>query len=91
MLGRRQMRSMSKSAVNVAREALAAGRLSVPENGSRYSRQDYTEPQLFALLVLRQLLRTDYRGVVTLVAEWSELRRTLVLAKAPHYTPGLIE
>jgi len=80
------MRRMSKSAVRVAREALAAGRSALPEHGSRYSRRDYTQPQLFGLLVLRQFLRTDYRGVVTLVAEWSELRRALGLAKVPHYS-----
>lgn len=80
------MRRMSKSAVRVAREALAAGRAALPEYGSRYSRKDYTQPQLFALLVLRQFLRTDYRGVVTLVAEWAELRRALGLAKVPHYS-----
>jgi hypothetical protein len=77
---------MSKSAVRVARKALAVGRAALPEYGSRYSRRDYTQPQLFALLVLRQFLRTDYRGVVTLVAEWSELRRALGLVKAPHYS-----
>ena len=54
------MRRMPKSAVRVAREALAAGRAALPEYGSRYSRRDYTQPQLFALLVLRQFLRTDY-------------------------------
>ena len=80
------MRKMSKSAVGVAREALAAGRTALPEYGSRYSRKDYTQPQLFALLVLRQFLRTDYRGAVTLVAEWAELRRALGLAKVPHYS-----
>lgn len=80
------MRRMSKSAVRVAREALAAGRAALPEYGSRFSRKDYTQPQLFALLVLRQFLRTDYRGVVTLVAEWGELRRALGLGKVPHYS-----
>ncbi|MFC7738831.1 hypothetical protein ACFQX4_24205 [Roseomonas sp. GCM10028921] len=80
------MRKMAKSAVQVAREALAAGRAALPEYGSRYSRKDYTQPQLFALLVLRQFLRTDYRGVVALVAEWSDLRRTLGLTKVPHYS-----
>jgi hypothetical protein len=77
---------MSKSAVRVTLEALAAGRAALPDYGSRYSRRDYTLPQLFALLVLRQFLRTDYRGVVTLVAEWSELRRARGLAKVPHYS-----
>jgi hypothetical protein len=80
------MRRMSKSAVGVAREALAAGRAALPEYGSRFSRRDYTQPQLFALLALRQFLRTDYRGVVVLVAEWSELRRALGLTKVPHYS-----
>jgi len=77
---------MSKSAVRVAREALAAGRTALPEYGSRFSRHDHTQPQLFALLVLRQFLRTDYRGVVTLAAEWSELRRALGHGKVPHYS-----
>jgi hypothetical protein len=80
------MRKMSKSSVRVAREALAAGRAALPEYGSRFSRRDYTQAQLFALLVLRQFLRTDYRGVVALVTEWTELRRTLGLTKVPHYS-----
>jgi hypothetical protein len=80
------MRRMSKSVVGVAREALAAGRAALPEYGSRFSRRDYKQAQLFALLVLRQFLRTDYRGVVALVAEWAELRRTLGLTKVPHYS-----
>jgi hypothetical protein len=80
------MRKMSKPAVRVACEALAAGRAALPEYGSRFSRRDYTQAQLFALLVLRQFLRTDYRGVVTLVAEWAELRRALGLSKVPHYS-----
>jgi hypothetical protein len=80
------MRRMSKSAVGEAREALAAGQAALPEYGSRFSRRDYTQPQLFALLVLRHFLRTDYRGIVALVAEWAELRRTLGLTKVPHYS-----
>ena len=72
---------MPRSAVRVAREALAAGRAALPDYGSLYSRRDDMQPQLFALLVLRQFLRTDYRGVVALFAEWSELRRALGLAE----------
>jgi len=80
------MRRMSKSAVRVAREAPAAGRAALPEYGSRYPRRGYTQPPLFALPVLRQVLRADYRGVVALVAEWSELRHALGLAKVPHHS-----
>lgn len=80
------MRRMSKLAVRVAREALAAGRAALPEYGSRFLRRDYTQAQLFALLVLRQFLRIDYRGVVVRVAEWAELRRALGLSEVPHYS-----
>ena len=80
------MRSMTKSAVQVAREALAIGRQTFPAYSRRTSRHDFTQAQLFALLVLRQFLRTDYRGLVTLVAEWQELRKVLRLQKVPHYS-----
>ncbi|PWC26652.1 hypothetical protein CR165_22180 [Pseudoroseomonas aestuarii] len=48
------MRSMTKPAVGVAREALAVGRQTFPAYGSRTSRHDFTQAQLFALLTLRR-------------------------------------
>jgi hypothetical protein len=80
------MRGMTKSAARVAHEALAVGRRTFPTYAGRTSRHDVTQAQLFALLVLRQFLRTDYRGLVTLVAEWQELRKGLGLRKVPHYS-----
>jgi hypothetical protein len=80
------MRAMTKSAARLAREALRAGEAALPAYSSRVSRHDFTQPQLFALLTLRQFLKTDYRGLVTLVAEWSDLRRALGLRKVPRYS-----
>ena len=80
------MRTMTKSAIGVAKEALAVGKQALPPYSSRFSRHDHTQPQLFALLVLKQFLRTDYRGLVTLLAEWGEMRRALGLKKVPHYS-----
>lgn len=80
------MRAMTKSAVRLAREALAVGRRSLPPYACRRSRHEFTQAQLFAILVLRQFLRTDYRGITTLLAEWSDLRRVLGLRKVPHYS-----
>jgi len=80
------MRGMTNWAVRFAREPRAVGRRSFPPYGSRPSRHDFTQAQLFALLVLRQFLQTDYRGLVTLVAEWQELRKALGLRKVPHYS-----
>ena len=78
------MRSTTKSALWVAGDALAAGEAALPPYASCFSRHDYTQPQLFALLVLRQFLRTDDRGIVALAAEWRELREALGLTKVPH-------
>jgi hypothetical protein len=80
------VRSMTKSTLRVARDALATGEAALPPYGSRFSRHDYTQPQLLALLALRQFLRTDYRGVVALAAEWRELREALGLGRVPHYS-----
>ncbi len=80
------MASMSKSPLAVAREALAAAKGALPEYSSRRSRHDFTQHQLFALLTLKQFLKLDYRGVVELAAEWSDLRRCLGLTKVPHYS-----
>ena len=71
---------------SVAREALAVGRQTFPAYGSRTSQHDFAQAQLFALPAPRQFLRTDYRGLVTLVAEWQELRKALGLLKVPHYS-----
>jgi hypothetical protein len=80
------MRAMTKSAVTLAHEALLVGQRTFPRYSCRRSRHDFTQPQLFAMLILRQFLQTDYRGVVTLLAEWRELRQTLGLRKVPNYS-----
>jgi len=77
-------RTVPKSALRVAREALAVGRAALPVHGSRCSRHDDTQPRLLARLVLKRFLKTGPRGVVTLVAERREVRRTLGLRTVPH-------
>lgn len=80
------LRSMTKSPVALAREALAVGQGGLPPYGSARSRRDFTLPQLFAVLVLRQFFKTDYRGMVQLLEDFSTLRETLSLKKVPHFT-----
>jgi len=79
-------RLMSKSPVAVARLAMEVGQASLPAYSSRYSPQIYTFAQLFACLVLRQFFRTDYRGIVTLLEGFRELRKVLQLDQVPHYS-----
>ena len=77
---------MSKSPRAVAREALALARESLPAYSSKYSRKDFTQHQLFAVLALKTFLKTDYRGVVAFLADFAELRDDLGLAKLPHFS-----
>ncbi len=77
---------MTKSPRAVAREALRLAQEALPAYSSKFSRQDFTQPQLFALLALKTFFKTDYRGVVQLAADFAELREELGLAKVPHYS-----
>jgi hypothetical protein len=77
---------MTKSPRAVAREALRLARESLPAYSSKFSRKDYTQPQLFALLALKTFFKTDYRGVVQMLRDFAELREELGLAHVPHYS-----
>jgi hypothetical protein len=80
------MRSTTKSALRFAREARAVAERALPRYSSQFSRKDFTLHQHFAVLMLRQFLRTDYRGIVQMLAEWAELRAALDLERVPHYS-----
>ena len=79
-------RTMTKSPVALAREALSIGQTGLPLYGSARSRHDFTLPQLFAVLVLRQFFKTDYRGIVQILRDFPALQKALVLKKIPHFT-----
>jgi hypothetical protein len=77
---------MTKSPRAVAREALRLARESLPAYSSKYSRKDFTQHQLFAVLALKASLKTDYRGVVQMLVDFPELREELGLDEVPHYS-----
>lgn len=79
-------RLMTKSPLRLAETALATAQQTLPPYSGKFSRKDYTQHQLFALLVLREFLKQDYRGLEQLLAEWSELRQTLGLTKIPDHS-----
>lgn len=76
----------SKSPLELARQALASAREAIPPYSSRFSRHDYTQHQLYALVALRRLLRTDYRGLEATLRDWTELREALGLARVPDHS-----
>jgi hypothetical protein len=77
---------MTKSPRAVAREALRLAQEALPAYSSKFSRQDFTQHQLFALLALKTFFKTDYRGVIALFDDFAELREELGLGKVPHYS-----
>jgi hypothetical protein len=79
-------RAMTKSPRAIAQEALRLARDAMPEYSSKFSRKDFTQHQLFALLVLKTFFKTDYRGLIQMLVDFRELRDDLGLAKIPHYS-----
>jgi len=77
---------MTKSPRAVAREALRLAQETLPAYSSKFSRKDFTQHQLFALLALKTFFKTDYRGLVRLVQDFAELRQDLQLDKVPNYS-----
>lgn len=80
------MSTLSKSPNRVARMALTTGNRVLPLYTHRFSPKKYTQPQLFACLVLKTFFKTDYRGLTTLLHDHSDLRTILGLRLVPHFT-----
>src|SRR5581483_1058550 len=80
------MYSLTKSALCLARNALTAGEAALPRYAHKFSPKLYTQPQLFACLVIKVFFKTDYRGIAVLLEEHSDLRGVLGLDRVPHWT-----
>ena len=80
------MATTSKSPRRVVCEALAVGRESLPAYAHKYAPKKFTQPQLFACLVLKEFLKTDYRGLTGHLNDAPSLREAIGLKATPHYT-----
>ena len=76
----------SKSPLAVATVAYEAGRKTLPLYRHECSPKKFTQPQLFACLVMKAFFNTDYRGIMIHLLEHRELRSVLELGIVPHYT-----
>lgn len=77
---------MTKSPLRLAETALAVAREALPPYSTKFDRKVYTQHQLFALLVLREFLKQDYRGMEQLLKDWAELRQVLGLTRVPDHS-----
>jgi DDE family transposase len=76
----------TKSPRRVLQYAYLIGQLVLPDYSHRYSRHDFTQPQLFACLVVKEFLQLDYRKLAGLLQDAGELRVAIQLDKVPHFT-----
>jgi len=70
----------------VANVALRIGQRSLPEYAHRFSPRKFTQPQLFACLVLKAFFKTDYRGISAILEDVPDLRDVIGLRTTPHFT-----
>src|ERR1700681_2923385 len=76
----------SKSPRTVAMLSLAAGKDDFSDYSHRYSPHKFTQPQLFACLVLKEFEKKDYRGIWQLLIDCADLRQAIGLNVVPHFT-----
>lgn len=79
-------RTMTKSALALAKTALQIAKKALPAYSHRNSPKKFTQHQLFAVLVLREFFHFDYRGLEQLLKDWSDLRDILDLKAVPDYS-----
>lgn len=76
----------SKSPNAVAKVAYAIAQQSVPAYSNPKSPHKFTQPQLVTILVLKEFFKMDYRGIMELLIDTSDLRESFDLVTVPHYT-----
>jgi len=80
------MSKTSKSPRKVLDVAFKAAQQSFPAYSHEFSPKKFTQHQLFACLVLKSFLKTDYRGVVEHLKDCPALAESVGLTKVPHFT-----
>ena len=80
------MSTTSKSPKDILLTALSVGQAKLSDYSHRNSPRKFTQPQLFACLVLKTSLGLDYRGLEGLLDDSVELCQLIGLESVPHYT-----
>ena len=75
----------TESLAEAARNALAEANECMPKYAHPFLSKDFTEHQLYAIQVLRRLIRTDIQGVTDKLGDSAEIRKALELDTIPDY------
>src|SRR6266404_722153 len=76
----------SKSPKRVLLEAFEVGRRSLPDYSHKYSPKKFTQPKLFACLVLKEFMRLDYRKLEAFLKDSPTLAEAIELNTIPDFT-----
>jgi hypothetical protein len=76
----------TKSPRRVLQYGYLIGLLALSPYSSKYSRKTFTQPQLFACLVLKEFLQLDYRKLSALLRDSPDLADVIELKSVPHFT-----
>src|SRR5258705_1911769 len=74
-----------KSPRTVMRVAYHLASRSLSEYSSKFSRHDFTLPQLFACLAVKELLKRSYRGAEAVLRDCPDWLADVGMAKAPDH------
>jgi hypothetical protein len=74
-----------KSPRKVTRAAYRLAQACLPTYSNEFSRHDFTLPQLFACLVLREHQKKSYRGVQELIEDSADWRADIGLSRTPNH------
>ena len=80
------MGKTSKSPKDVLLTAHRVGQRRLRAYAHVFSPKKFTQPQLFACLVLKEFLRLDYRKLSALLTDTPTLAGTIGLETIPHFT-----
>jgi len=80
------MSTTCKSPRKVLRVAYATAKDALAEYAHRFSPKKFTQHQLFACLVLKEFLKTDYRGITAYLQDCPSLRNVIQLDVVPHFS-----
>src|SRR5689334_6723200 len=86
MVGGLSAMTTSKSPRKVLMSALEIGKATLRRYAHRFSPKKFTQPQLFACLVLKAFLNLDYRGLSALLGDMPDLCDAIQLRTVPHFT-----
>jgi hypothetical protein len=78
-----KIRKFPRRVLQVAYESACRA---LPAYRHKFSPRKFTQPQLMACLVLKEFLRTDYRGLAAHLADRADLCRQIGLKVVPHFT-----